>query len=49
MKNPWKKWVYGIQNNHLDPMIDKFLMVWKTQYRSKRYLQICEMKPPKKM
>ena len=57
MKNQGKSlhplfWVdrgYGIQNNRIDLTINEFLTVWKTQYSSKRYLQICEVKPPKKL
>ena len=57
MKNPWKSRHllfgvhrgYGIQNDRLDLTINEFLMIWKTQHRSKRYLQICEMKNPEKL
>ena len=57
MKNPWKSRhplfrvhrVYGIQNDRLDLTINEFLTIWKTQHRSKRYLQICEMKKPEKL
>ena len=56
MKNPWKSCnllfrvhrVYGIQNGHLNLTINEFLTVWKMQYYSKRYQQICEMKTHEK-
>ena len=57
MKNPWKSRhplflvhrVYGIQNDRLDLTINELLTVWKTMHRSKRYLQISEMKKPEKL
>ena len=52
MKNPLKSRhpifrvhrIHGIQNDRLDLTINEFLTIKKMQYRSKRYLKICEMK-----
>ena len=41
--------VYGIQNDCLDLTINEFFTVWKTIYRSKRYLQISELKKYEKL
>ena len=41
--------VHGIQNDRLDLTISEFLTVWKTQYRSRRYQQFCEVNKHEKL